>query len=225
MLKIEWVVLISAALVILSLIMSIFFFSIYLRVRRRIQQTNNSKPQNKRKQKKWLRKLKKLDEAKKSSKKSMLLFLILFLVAGVSGGYAKYYQLTNMTSVDTENIVSSYYLLEQVEEQIGNLTESTEEISEVQLSSNIHTLAVRMASFSSKKGSDRASEKAQLLLNRYYARVGQLGVNLSSQQYEELVLEDSVRKSFIEDITATKKVQKKVLDFYKISEASLSGKQ
>lgn len=223
MVQMEWVILISASLAILSIIMFLICLMSFLGNKQKLLTIKNNKPQKKRSQRKWRRDLQKTTTAKKSSGRNTLLFFLLLVLSTSVGGYSKYYQMTNMTKGDTENIVSGYYLLGQVEEQ---LTAASKENSNAeQLSSNIHTLAVRIASFSAKKGNDRASEEGQLLMNRYYARMGQFGINLSSQDYQELVTEPETLKNYFKDIEGIKQAQKKLLDFYKIDEASLNQKK
>lgn len=223
MLLIEWVILISASLAILSVIMFFIFFTSFLRTKGQLKIVKGNKPKKRRSQRKWRRDLKALDEQQSSSRKGFSLFLLLLIISVAVGGYTKFYQMTNMTEVDTNNIVSGYYLIEQTEAQLIKV--SKDEGEEKQLSENIHTLAVRMASFSAKKGNDRASEEGQHLLNRYYARMGQFGVNLSSQNYQELATKAELMKDYMDDIVRVQKAQKALLDFYKINEASLSEKK
>ena len=223
MLILEWVIIISASLAIVSVIVFLLFLLSLISSKKEHKEILKSKPKKRRSQRKWRKELSKIESQKaKKSKSLLLVFCILVLSASV-GTYAKYYQMTNMTSVDTENIVSGYYLIDQVEQQL--LLIAKEEIPEAQGSSNIHGLAVRMASFSAKKGSDRGSEEGQVLLNRYYARVGQFGVNLSSQQYSKLLESPTVIQEYIEDLVKIKAAQKNVLTFYKINESSLSEKK
>ncbi len=105
----------------------------------------------------------------------------------------------------------------------ANAIESSE--NDEKLNANIHTLAVRMASFSSKKGSDRGTKESQLLLNRYYARMGQLGVNLASQKAEVLKEDQELLQSYTQDIERVEESQNKVLAFYQVDEKSLAQKQ
>ena len=196
MLLIEWVILISASLAILSVIMFFIFFASFLRRKGQLKKILESKPKRRRDQRKWRRAIKDLEKNKQNNRKGLVLFCVLMTISIITGGYTKYYQMTNMTTMDTDNIVSGYYLLDQIQEQF--VTVSQGEGDEEQLATNIYTLAIRMASFSAKKGSDRGSEESQLLLNRYYARMGQFGVNLSSQDYKNLASQPEVMKNYLE---------------------------
>lgn len=219
MLKLEWLILVSISLAFLFMLMSVFFLIIFSRVSRKGTLLKEAKPQKKRRLKQWRRECHYYRDEKQKLKRNMLVCLIVSI--GMSGivGYSRFYQLTNLTEGDTENIVSGFYLVDQVEKQLELITEGEGS------GENIHTLAVRMASFYSKKGSDRGSESGQLLVNKYYAKIGQLGVNLSSETYQELLAKELTLTIYKEDIQSLKKSQKKVLDFYKISESSLSGKK
>lgn len=223
MLLIEWIILISISATIVVAIMILVFLLTIIRKRREITLIAEAKPKKRRSQRRWGRQLKSATVAYKKNQRQLWLAIGLLLLSASIGGYSKHYQITNMTVADTENIVSGYYLVSQMEEQL-NLV-GKEELAAEQSSSNIHTLAIRMASFSAKKGNDRAAEAGQLLLNRYYARVGQFGVNLSSQPYEELVKQPIIIEDYKADIANIKKAQKNLLEFYKINESSLSEKK
>ncbi|MBP1040164.1 hypothetical protein I6N95_03975 [Vagococcus sp. BWB3-3] len=221
MINLDWLIIGAISLGIICLLLLILSFAASLRARSQLRKLGG-KPTGRSAKKKWRRQKNRYTKTQKSAFKSGSWLLLMTLVISGIGGYAKYYQMTNMTAADTENIVTGYYLLDQMTEQL-NAIESSE--NDEKLNANIHTLAVRMASFSSKKGSDRGTKESQLLLNRYYARMGQLGVNLASQKAEVLKEDQELLHSYIQDIERVEESQNKVLAFYQVDEKSLAQKQ
>lgn len=221
MTNIEWVIIGAISLGILCLLLMIAAFVASFRAKSQLKQLG-TKPKGTSAKKKWRRQKGRYTKASKNSLKTGVALALTTLVISGIGGYAKYYQMTNMTAVDTENIVTGYYLIDQMSEQLKAIEGSD---NDEKSNSNIHTLAVRMASFASKKGSDRGTKESQLLLNRYYARMGQLGVNLASQKVQALKADKVLLESFLNDIERATESQKKVLSFYKVDEKSLAQKQ
>lgn len=221
MINLDWIIIGAISLGIICLLLLIVSFAASLRARAQLQKLG-AKPTGRSAKKKWRRQKNRYTKTQKSTFKSGVWLLLVTIVISGVGGYAKYYQMTNMTAADTENIVTGYYLLNQMSEQL-NAIESSE--NDEKLNSNIQTLAVRMASFSSKKGSDRGTKESQLLLNRYYTRMGQLGVNLASQKVEALKEDKALLQSYLQDIERVEESQNKVLAFYKVDKKSLAQKQ
>lgn len=217
----EIVLIIGISISILLSILVVISLIQFLNAKSNIKKLNNCKPKNRKKKKRWKKELN-FEENKKSKKLRVFLFSFLgTLLVGGGTAYAKYYQATVISDQDTDNIVYSYYLLEQIEDQIKNIDKSNDK----KTSDNIHNLAVSISSFASKKGSDRSKKDAQILLNQYYARVGQFGVNISSQDFDELKKDKEKQADYLDDIKNVKKTQKKVIQYYKIDESSLKEKK
>lgn len=221
MINLDWIIIGAISLGILCLLLMVVTFAGMLQARGRLKQLG-TKPKGSSSKKRWRRQKNRYSQLQKKRLKSTIGLLITTLVISGIGGYAKYYQMTNMTAADTENIVTGYYLIEQMTEQLNGLEGSE---NDEKINSNIHTLAVRMASFSAKKGSDRGTKESQLLLNRYYARMGQLGVNLASQKAQGLKADQDLLQSYLQDIERVEESQTKVLTFYKVDKKSLAQKQ
>ncbi len=163
-----------------------------------------------------------IDKLKMSRKKQWKWIGLTFLAAlsCFSGSaYVKYYELTTLSEEDTYAIVQSYYLLNEMETQLTKV--SNEGFVSEKVQNNIDAVSVRLASYTVKQGSDRNNIEGQTLLNKYYASMGQLGVNISAQK--ELNQEKTTE--LIADIKNSKKSQKKVLLYFEINEQSLKQKQ
>lgn len=209
-----------SATILLLILMIVSFIQVFL-VNREYSALEKAKPKSKRRRRRWRRALDEIEDKRSKKIRITLFSLLAALLIGGGTGYAKYYQSTTISEQDIDNIVYGYYLLEQIEEQIQGISETSDQKSE----ENIHTLAVSLSSFASKKGSDRSTVDAQILLNQYYARIGQFGVNISSQNFKELKETPDKQEEYLNDIATIKKTQKKVIDFYKIDEKSLKSKK
>lgn len=221
MIDLDWIIIGTISLSLIGLLLGVVSLAGSFQANTRYKQLG-VKPRGKRSKKRWQRQRSRYAQLRKKRVKLTMGLLLTTLVIGGIGSYVKYEQLTNMTAADTENIVAGYYLLDQMTDQLNEL-ESSDNVEK--LNSNIHTLAVRMASLSSKKGSDRGSKESQIVLNRYYARMGQLGVNLSSQKVEDLKEDKALLESYLHDIERVETSQTKVIAFYKVSEKSLAQRQ
>lgn len=221
MINLDWVIIGAISLGIICLILMIATFAAAFQAGSQLKELG-AKPKAKSSKKKWRRQRSRYEKAKQRHLKTGLALLVVTLVVSGIGGYAKYYQMTNMTAADTENIVTGYYLIDQMTEQLTTIEGND---NEEKVNANIHALAVRMASFASKKGSDRGTKESQLLLNRYYARMGQVGINLASQKASILIEDKALLESYLQDLKRVEESQNKVLSFYKIDEKSLSQKQ
>ncbi|MGX7024916.1 hypothetical protein [Vagococcus hydrophili] len=219
--KFEIILIAGIAISILLFILMITSIIQFILVKKELKTLEINKPKDRKKRRSW-KKQRRLLENNKSKKMRYILFSLLgTLIIGGATGYAKYYQSTTISEQDTDNIVYGYYLLEQLEQQIKNIGKEDDK----KVSDNIHTLAVSTSSFASKRGSDRSVEEAQILLNQYYARIGQLGVNVSSQNFSELKKDKKKQDEYLDDIKTVRNAQKKVITYYKIDEASLKEKK
>lgn len=208
----------SISFILLVLFISFLVYFIYNLSRK--NKLSKQITETKRNRKQLKRAVKKLQETNKSILKKGFVSLIIGVL--IFGGtlYLKFYQSTTLTTEDTDRIVYGYYLIEQLEEQFqlieeGDIKKSTE---------NIRNLSMPLASYYAKKGDERGTEEAQLLLNSYYSRIGQLGVNISGEDVSKLVEDSEKQEEYLIDIEDAKKIQKSVIKFYKIDEKSLKSK-
>ncbi|MBO0429555.1 hypothetical protein JZO82_10315 [Vagococcus fluvialis] len=206
---------------ILLFILMLIFLIQFIFAKKSLKKLEKGRLKSRKKKKYWSRDIKALSVRKTKKIKYFIFCLIGFLSIGSGTAYIKYYQSTNISGQDIDNIVYSYYLLEQIEEQINKIDETNEKKS----ANNIHTLAISLSSFASKKGSDKSVVEAQILLNKYYAVIGQFGVNLSSQNFQELKSNKDKQNEFLDDILVVKKLQQEVIKYYKIDESSLKAKK
>lgn len=219
--KFEIILIVGVAVTILLFILMIVSFLQLIMTNKSLKILLSSRPKDRKKRRRWKKEVHYLESNKSKKLRNGLFALLGALIIGGGSGYTKYYQATTVSDGDTDNIVYSYYLLNQIEQQIKDIDKNDDK----KAYANVHTLAVSLSSFASKKGSDRSVKEAQVLLNQYYARVGQFGINLSSQNITELKKDKEKQKDYLADIDRVKQTQKKVITYYKIDESSLKEKK
>lgn len=217
----EIILIVGIAISILLFILMVTSIFLLVSAKKNLKKLENCKPKDRKKRKRWKRDVRAAENKKSKQVRFVLFSLLGTLLIGGGTGYAKYYQATTISEQDTDNIVYGYYLLDQLEDQVKQVDKQNEK----KASENIHTIAVSMSSFASKKGSDRSKEDAQIILNQYYARLGQLGINVSSQNFSELKKDKAKQDEYLEDIKNVRVTQKKVIKYYKIDESSLKEKK
>ncbi|MGO3732934.1 MAG: hypothetical protein ACTJHC_07105 [Vagococcus sp.] len=152
----EIIIIVGIAITILLFILTLVSIIKLFVVKRSIKTLENNRPRDKRKKRRWKKTLALEKKNKTKWVKTSLFSLIGTVLIGAGAGYAKFYQATNISEQDTDNIVYGYYLLDQMEEQLKDIEKKNDNKS----ASNIHKIAVSLSSFASKKGSDRSVEEA-----------------------------------------------------------------
>lgn len=214
----DWSIIIGISITILLFISFILFFMSSIRIKKVLNKQQKNKPKSKRKRKKWSNEIKLLKKKKSSKIRFMIFSIIGVFIIGGATGYARWYQSTNLQDTDMDSLVYGYYLVDQIDKQLKDAEGENSKKNE----ENIHKLSLQISSYSSKKASDKGTKESQILINRYYARLGQFGINLASQNYDGL--KENIAE-YQQDIVNIKTAQKQVLDFYKINENSLKQKK
>lgn len=214
----DWSIIIGISITILLFISFILFFMSSIRIKKVLNKQQKNKPKSKRKRKKWSNEIKLLKKKKSSQIRFMIFSIIGVFIIGGATGYARWYQSTNLQDTDMDSLVYGYYLVDQIDKQLKDAEGENSKKNE----ENIHKLSLQISSYSSKKASDKGTKESQILINRYYARLGQFGINLASQNYDGL--KENIAE-YQQDIVNIKTAQKQVLDFYKINENSLKQKK
>lgn len=153
--------------------------------------------------------------------RSFLLFALSVIFA-TSAGYARYYQAMHLSQNDGDQVAKSYYLVRDFETTL-TASKALKEPDKV-TQERFRQLSTRMASYGIQKSDTRNSEEGQLLLNRYYASLTQLGKN-ASQQVTKLYGESDKIGSLLSDSEKTKLYEKEVLDYYRVDEKKLKQQE
>lgn len=187
----------------------------------RIKKIKKKKFRNKKKNEKRLQDIKLLEGGKKKAGRvSMVLIAIsVMLVGGIS--YATYYQSMNLMKEDSHSMVQSYYLVRDFEKQL--LIAKNEEDDKENVTQNIRYLATGMASYGTKRASQVNTEEGQLILNRYYNAVKQLGTNASTQT-RNFFGNTALVDEFLVDVQRVLRYEKEVFKYYKVNPDAFKDK-
>ncbi|MGX6969581.1 hypothetical protein [Vagococcus bubulae] len=218
MLDLEWIYIIALSLGILFVIGVCYFLFRFIFLGKKLKQLSKKRVKNKK------QKREKKEEKKALTKKkhSILILFIVSLVSSIlffsGSAYIKYYQSMNLTQEDSKSIVSSYYLIRDFEDQLKLLRDKKDD--QVKLEQNIRQLSTSMASYGTKKASTVNSVDGQLILNRYYNSVKQLGMNASTQT-KNFYGNSELVNDFLKDIQGAKDYEGDVFRYYKVDKSVL----
>ncbi|WP_207695247.1 hypothetical protein DOK67_0001207 [Enterococcus sp. DIV0212c] len=207
---------IGAAIVIVLLFLTAYFLIQNVRTKRKIKQLPK-KGKNKKRNKRIFQQRNRL---KKDQKRQLKGFILSSMFAGLLAGgisYLSYYQSMNLSSNDSDVVVKCYYLLRDFEKEITTAKNQGDDEDKVQ--QNIRYLATSMASQGVKKASAINTEEGQLILNRYYNSVKQLGMNASTQT-KNFYGNANVVDDFLADIKKAESYEKEAFNYYKVSQAA-----
>ncbi|KAF1297831.1 hypothetical protein BAU15_07965 [Enterococcus sp. JM4C] len=217
---IDWLFIACISISILCGVFGMVFFIRIFGTKKEIQRLlAMTPPKRKKKKRLWMRKIKQLRLARKKQRTTAIsLFLIgILLVAGGFGG--RYYQSTALSKDDTSAIVSGYYLTSEMQGQLALIEEDPSRAR-----TNITELSGRMASFGSKRADGRINVQGQRILNRYYKKMKEFGLNISADLIQ--ILEDEERRqNYVDDLSGILTIQKEVTKHFGLKEDALSKRE
>ncbi|MBP2099966.1 hypothetical protein [Enterococcus rivorum] len=196
-------------------VLSLSFNSIqFIRYNKQLKALPIKKSKNKKRNKQVKNRRRHLLKKKKGSLKGIVVFLLLSVIIGLSSVYVSYYQSMNLSTEDSNSVVKGYYLLRDFETQVKLAKEQGE--SEKKIQQNLRYLATSLASYGIKSASELNAKEGQLVLNRYYNALKEIGTNASTNTgnfYGNSKLEEE----FLTDIGKVKRYEESVFDFYKVN--------
>lgn len=215
----SFVALISSAF--LFVFFASFSFFLSFSTKKKLSNYQQASPKNKRKRKRFLVKQRRLEKQGRHQRNLGVLFIICMLLTGGSGFYSRYYQMTNLEAGDSEALVQSYYLIEEIEVQLTNLKNGTNPEKSI---NNIREVSSRLASYGARRPYQGLTEEGQKVLTRHFSLMKDLGVNLAAQSVESLGNPETM-ESYVNDVTKLKDSQKKVFKEFKVNESALKQKK
>lgn len=204
---------------ILSLIGAIYGLINYLISKNRIKRLPTKKLKNKKKQERINKKRKFFIKKKKKHRTFFITSVIFMLLFGGASAYLSYYQAMNLTSADSDAVVKGYFLVRDFEEQLSLAKDERD--AEDKLQQNIRYLATAMASYGTKKADHVNSREGQLIMNRYYNAVKQVGMNASTQT-KNFYGNPQLVDEFLSDLSKVQEYEKALFEYYKVKESALS---
>ncbi|MDH6363791.1 hypothetical protein M2139_000628 [Enterococcus sp. PF1-24] len=206
------------AATLLFLLLASYFGFTFFKAQRKLAQIPTEKLPQKKQRKQMFFLGKRYTKMKKRSLSGFFIAVVFAGLLGASGGYIKHYQGLNLSKNDAEEVVKSYYLLRDFEEQIQLASNQTTTIEDSQ--KNIRYLTTAMASYGTIRASELNTADGQRFLNRYYNAIKELGVN-GSANYVQFYEDESLRAEYLQDIEQTKKYEEAVFEFYQVDQAAL----
>ncbi|WP_086314058.1 hypothetical protein A5821_001628 [Enterococcus sp. 7F3_DIV0205] len=214
----EITILVLLTLTILSGLLFLLCVLISVKLTKEAKQLAKKRGKGAKRKRQLARKRKHLQGQKKKNKRRTLLFLVVtFLFFGGSQLVA-YYQSMSLSHEDEESVVKSYFLLNDFDEQLEKA--KTESERKEKLDGNIRYLASAITSYGANRASDLNTEEGQLILNRYYKAMLDLGTN-AMRMTDGFYGNEEVIAGYQEDINRIRGYQKKVFELYKVDEAAL----
>ncbi|OJG91519.1 hypothetical protein RV15_GL000605 [Enterococcus silesiacus] len=153
---------------------------------------------------------------------SWLLFLAIFGIVTISGAvYARYYQSTNLTAEDSNMIVQSYFVTEEVNTNLKDI-ESGGSIDKIQ--PKLREVSSLLVSYGNRNLAQGMTEEGTSLLIRYKAMMKEIGTNIYALSSEDLT-NAQLNSNYQKDLEKLTQSRKKVFDYFKINELALKQKK
>ena len=177
-------------------------------------------PSKKVKRKRWLREKRVLEKRQKTYGKNTILFFLFMILSAGAAFYARYYQLTNLTTEDAKVVVQGYLLTEEIEEKLKTVNEGG---SVEKIYPQLYEVSSLLVSYSNRETSKGLSEEGTKLLTRYRVLMKDVGTNLCSLKQEDLENKELI-DSYLKDLNKMKERQKSVFTYFKVNESALKQK-
>lgn len=214
----DWIFIGLLSLAILCFVFSLVNSWLVIKLRVKIKGLQNKRFKNIQKRKKNKRQVSKLERQKSKYIKMGLLFFTCFLVVIGGALYSRYYQSTNLGQEDANAIAQGYQLTKEIEKQLTEINAEGANVEKIH--KNIYELSSQLSSYGVRKANGRLSEEGQLLLNRLYTNMKELGLNLSNQSADELT-DSQAMEGYLVDIERIKQNQKQVFTYFRVNQTML----
>lgn len=211
--QLDLIILSGAAVAVISLVL---FFVLLIRkivLAKSIKQLRLSKTKRKKERRKNKKRIK---EQKKTSQLLTKLMVGLFLLTAVAGGvagYANYYQKTNLYLTDQQNLTEGTLYTAEIETILLTISDGQEEEKK---ETTMREISKHMASLSNEQADSGSPQEVQILLNRYYKSVGEVGINLVNETVERLKNNPDVVAGYLADIERIMALETQIYEFYGI---------
>lgn len=219
MLDWSFVTLLSSAL--LFFLFALFSVVLSIITSRKLRRFKRRPPKDKRKRKQFIMKRRKVEKQVKRQRNSGITLFVLMLIATGSALYTRHYQMNNLHTKDSESIVQSYYLLDEVELQLNNIKNDENPQKSIK---NLRELSLSLSSYGARRAYQGLTEDGQMLLNRHFVLLKELGTNLSSQTVDSLGKADTM-EGYQKDVKKVRDSQQEVFKRFKVNEAALKTKK
>lgn len=217
----DWVFAGLLSLTIVAGALALWMLFLLFRGRQQYKAISFRRPKEKKKRKRWAIARRQIEKKKKKHFRSFAVFAAAAVLSAGAAFYGRHYQAANLGEADGVNIGNGYTLVNQVQNELGNLNADQEMAEE-----NLYALVKKLGSYGNKRASGTLTEDGQLMLNRYYSQLSQLAQNLNIK-IRQIAEDETIQAEFSADISKITDQQKRILTYYSISEDALisSGSQ
>lgn len=216
----EWGIIVGIAVTIIFGLLTLFnLFQLIIR-QKKMGSFPKKPPKNKRKRQRWKKQRDELAKQRSGALKFFIIFLVFTALAGGGTAYGSHYQSTNLSEDDSELVVQSYLLLRDFESQIQAAGVSS--VDEDAVSRNIRYLTTSLATYGSKLASTANTVEGQTVLNKYYAAVGELGMN-ASREINDFYGNPDLVATYEGDIEKIKALEEAAYSYYQVDQGEIDN--
>lgn len=218
----QWAFIVGISLAIISLIFILYFIASFISQGKGIKKAQPIKTKNKRKKKKLANELDKMKVKRKKARRNIIIFLLLAVSFAGGSYYITYYQSTNLSVEDTQNITDGFYYLRDLQQELEAIQSG--ETDEAKSKQTITFIVTSLAGYSVKKANTLNTIEGQRALNRYYSSMSELGINIS-RRATQLYTDPDVIAESLTDIEKTTGHQRQAFKFFKVDESALQSEK
>lgn len=217
----DWFFIGCCSAFLITFVIGVFSLILSVSTNKNFNDLKRKRPKNKTKRKRWQRACQQLKKKKQGQVKRGIILIILSILFASSGLYARYYQMTNLSSSDSRIIVQGYFISEEINQTFqelqngANVEESKEKLME---------LTSLLTSYGTSTPSNGLSKDGQKVLNRYYVQLREYGTNAYSLSSEQLNNQETI-STYLEDLKRVQQTQKKVFEEFGVDETALKQKK
>lgn len=218
---VDWLFIGCCSAFLITFIVGVFSLIVSIGTTKNFNELKQKRPKNKKKRKRWQRARQQLKKKKQVQVKRGIILIILSILIAAGGFYARYYQMTNLSSSDSQIIVQGYFISEEVGKTFQGLQNGADiEESKVKLME----LTSLLTSYGTSVPSNGLSKEGQKVLNRYYVQMREYGTNAYSLTAEQLGNQETI-STYLEDLKRVQQTQKKVFEEFGVDETALKQKK
>ncbi|WP_265456761.1 hypothetical protein [Enterococcus sp. HY326] len=216
----EWLLIAGISATIIIFVFFCYFFIRLIINLMKAKKLPKRLPKNKKKRRRIILAKRDIAQKKRSSVKFLIVTFLFLIMFGGGTAYGSYYQSTNLSSEDADRVVSSYYLVRDFQTQVVKAANQAEE--EDALQRDLRYLSSKMASYSSFTASNINTVDGQTALNRYYAALGQLGMN-ASREVNDFYGNTELMATYQRDIERVMSLEEQAFGYYEVDEEALAS--
>lgn len=216
----DWIIISGLSLAVLLLFLGTVYIVLTIKVSQLLKKLPKKRPKDAKKRKKITKKKNVFTLKRRKNIKRAIFFLVMALFSTVGAFYARYYQMTTLTTSDGNAIIQSYFLTDEIEKGFVSLQEDA---SPEKIKNTLQERSSLLTSYGTTDPSAALTMEGKRLLKRYFTRIREYGVNVYSLNVAQLEDAETVTK-YLKDLEEIKEMQKKIFEQFGINQSALKKK-